>query len=85
MEREKKAWDIVSETKFCHCGHIANRYMIRTFVNQLNQTVYRGFYRCTNCWSRINEDFNPTIDAMETINILDLRKPENIAKYKKID
>ncbi len=70
MENNKR--DIVSETKFCHCDHIANRYMIRTFTNQLNQTVYRGFYRCTHCWSRISEDFNPAMDAMKTVDVIDL-------------
>ena len=39
--------------------------------NRLNQKVYRVFYRCENCWSRINEDFIPEMDDMKTIDLTD--------------
>jgi hypothetical protein len=64
--------DSVKLTKRCHCGHIADRYRKRTFVNQLGYTVIRAFYRCRNCWSRIHEDFIPELNSAHKINVLEL-------------
>lgn len=58
--------------KECHCGHDAHKYRVRKFVNQLNHEVFRVFYRCENCWSRIHEDFCPEMKNMKTINVQDL-------------
>jgi len=55
--------------KECHCGSDAHKYRTRTFVNELGFTVYRIFYRCENCWSRINEDFSPEFDNLPVIDV----------------
>lgn len=61
-------------TEECHCMHVANKYHVRKFVNQLNQQVIRVFYRCTNCASRIHRDFIPDMDKAKTVNVFELMK-----------
>lgn len=71
---EKLTVKDLPKTKECHCGHTAHRYRHRSFVNQLGQTVYRVFFRCEHCWSRISDDVNPEMDAKPTIDVSDLLK-----------
>lgn len=64
-------------TKECHCGRTAHKYFTRTFINQMDYKVFRIFYRCENCWSRIHSDFIPELDAKDLIDVLDLMKTYN--------
>jgi hypothetical protein len=64
-------------TKFCHCDGIADKYFVRNFINQVGYKVYRVFYRCRNCCSRIHTDICPTIDNSESVNVFDLLKKHN--------
>lgn len=63
---------ILGSTKECHCGSLADKYRQRKFINQLGQEVIRVFYRCRNCWSRIQKDFIPELDDVKSVNVLDL-------------
>lgn len=53
----------------CHCMATAHIYRQRSFINGLNQTVYRGYYRCGNCASRVQSDEIPEFDKLETIKV----------------
>lgn len=60
------------KTKECHCMATAHKYLVRTFINQMNHKVYRVFYRCENCWSRIHDDIIPEMDALPSISLEDM-------------
>lgn len=64
----------------CHCGHDAIEYYNRSYTNQLNQKVLRTFYRCTNCWSRIDVDEIPEMDNKQVLNMFDVMS--DFEKYK---
>jgi tRNA G37 N-methylase Trm5 len=60
----------------CHCLSPANKYFTRTFINQLNYKVFRAWYKCTNCKSRIFRDYSPEMDAVKKVNVFDLIKQD---------
>lgn len=75
MQKQDKDKDNLPKTMHCHCCCLADKYRTRMFINQLGYTVYRVFYRCRNCWSRVNRDFSPEFDRKNPpINVMDTLK-----------
>lgn len=66
----------------CHCCFDAHRYRVRTFVNKFGHTVYRAFYRCENCLSRIVHSYIPELDKLPSVCVLDLIKQNNTKLLK---
>jgi len=77
---EKPDLPIIKE---CHCGANAHKYRTRKFINKINKTVFRVFYRCENCWSRIHSNFCPELDNCKTIDVTELKN--NLHLFNKID
>ena len=56
----------------CHCMADAHKYTVKTYVNKMGHTVFKAFYRCINCCSRVHRDYIPEFDAIPKVDVMDL-------------